>query len=72
MIECDKLVISNEQSGVSTEAFTENEAFTASETVPTETAPAETTEAPLWQRVGDMFPEVKPQQSMAAWDDEPF
>ena len=28
---------------------------------------------PLWQRIGDMFPEVKPQQSMEAWDDEcPF
>ena len=28
---------------------------------------------PLWQRVGDMFPEVKPQQSTAAWDDDtPF
>ena len=27
----------------------------------------------LWQRIGDMFPEVKPQQSMAAWDDDtPF
>jgi hypothetical protein len=44
------------------------------ETTPTETAPTEPTEhAPLWQRVGDMFPEVKPTQSTAAWDDDtPF
>ena len=44
------------------------------ETAPAETAPVEPTEhAPLWQRVGDMFPEVKPQQSTAALDaDTPF
>ena len=36
--------------------------------------PTETTEhIPLYERIYDMFPEVKPPQSMAAWDDdEPF
>ncbi len=38
-----------------------------------EEKPETTEHIPLWQRIGDMFPEVKPQQSMAAWDDEtPF
>ena len=33
----------------------------------------EETKVPLWQHIGDMFPDVKPQQSMAAWDDDtPF
>ena len=31
-----------------------------------ETAP----HTPLWQHIGDMFPEVKPTQSTAAWDDD--
>ena len=36
--------------------------------------PAETTEhIPLYERIHELFPDVKPQQSMAAWDDdEPF
>ena len=38
-----------------------------------ESEESEEEKEPLWQRVGDMFPEVKPQQSMAAWDDDtPF
>jgi hypothetical protein len=31
-----------------------------------ETAP----HTPLWQHIGDMFPEVKPHASMEAWDDD--
>ena len=28
---------------------------------------------PLYERIHDMFPDIKPQQSMAAWDDDcPF
>ena len=39
----------------------------------TETEESEEEKEPLWQRVGDMFPEVKPKQSTAAWDDDtPF
>ena len=36
--------------------------------------PAETTEhMPLYERIYDMFPDLKPQQSMAAWDEDcPF
>ena len=38
-----------------------------------ETEEIEEEKEPLWQRVGDMFPEVKPKQSTAAWDDDtPF
>jgi hypothetical protein len=36
------------------------------ETSAPETAP----HTPLWQHIGDMFPEVKPHASMEAWDDD--
>lgn len=48
---------------------TPSEAPTRETTPEPETAP----HTPLWQRIGDMFPEVKSPQSTAAWgDDEPF
>ena len=57
----------------------DNEPPTAAEDRATEdraaedTTPEATEHVPLWQHIGDMFPEVKPQQSMAAWDDDtPF
>ena len=52
----------------------DNEPPTATEDRAAEaTTPEATEHVPLWQRIGDMFPEVKPQQSMAAWDDDtPF
>ena len=37
------------------------------------TPPTQTPHIPLYERIHDMFPDIKPQQSMAAWDDDcPF
>ena len=41
--------------------------------LPHPTQPTPPTQAPLYERIHDMFPDIKPQQSMAAWDDDcPF
>ena len=62
--ECDKTA--PEETSEPTPNDTPAPEPTPNDTPAPETAP----HTPLWQHIGDMFPEVKPTQSTAAWDDD--